>query len=133
MKKAARGRLFAESERPITWRRWREQQRQVRQVRQQRQVRKQLQQQEQLRELQQEQLRVPEQRREPERPVQLLLPSCHKRPGLRLQSGSPIRAISSFSSFLLWVEQFPEIVSAPDWPLMTELQGLELLLLNLKL
>jgi hypothetical protein len=82
---------------------------------------------------QREREREREQRREPGRPEQLLLPSCHKRPGLRLQSGSPTRAISSFSSFLLWVEQFPEIVSAPDWPLMTELQGLELLLLNLKL
>jgi hypothetical protein len=37
------------------------------------------------------------------------------------------------SSFLLWVEQFPEIVSAAGWQLMTERQGLELLLLNLKL
>ena len=102
IKKAARGRLFRESEGPITWRRWRRQRRSG----------------------------GSRQRsgsgggsgssgsgsvssgggsgsgeREPGAgaaagagaPEQApALPSCHKRPGLRLQSGSPIRAISSF-------------------------------------
>jgi len=51
----------------------------------------------------QAQAQVPERvrRREPGPEQAPALPSCHKRPTLRLQSGSPIRAISSFQNFLL--------------------------------
>jgi beta-phosphoglucomutase-like phosphatase (HAD superfamily) len=98
MKKAARGRLFYESDGPITWRRWRERQRQVRKRQRLRQQRKQRRRQRQQRVLQQEpqREREREQRREPVPEQAPLLPSCRKRPGLRLQSGSPTGAISSF-------------------------------------
>jgi hypothetical protein len=77
---------------------------------------------------------VPEQRREREPGQEPELPSCCKRPVLRLQPGSPKRAISSFQGFLLWGEkQFPEIVSADQMAALTEQQGLELLLFSPKL
>jgi hypothetical protein len=77
---------------------------------------------------------VAELRREPVPEQAPALPSCHKRPALRLQSGSPVRAISSFQGFLLWGEkQFPEIVSAAGMAALTGREGLELFLSSPKL
>jgi hypothetical protein len=78
--------------------------------------------------------REPGQRRGPGPEQAPALPSCRKRPALRLQSGSPVRAISSFHNpFMGEKKQFPEIVRAAGMAALTEQQGLELLLFSPKL